>query len=333
MGWSDVHGLHDTTMELRACGKLILLGEHAVVYNRPAIAIGLPDGLVVERIKASEGSIRIRVPDWGLDAGLDSEGLIGKSLRRLMEAVPGGEMGCELACRSKLPVGAGLGSSAALAVLVVKALASVRGVVLADSEVRELAHESEKIFHAHPSGLDDTAATFGGLLLFKRKGWMEPTDRAIDRLEKLTKQARRIPYAPPPLVVGHSGVSHSTRKMVQNIREQWEADQKRVEALFDEIEGCVDEGFSALADGDRPRLGRAMQSNQFLLSELGLSCPEIDRMVLLAEEEGALGAKLTGAGGGGCVAALAPGREERLIEGWRAHGFAAWPAPTLDPVE
>lgn len=303
-----------------ACGKVILFGEHAAVYGHPALAVGIPDGVRTERVTPTDGPITIRVEPWGLRADTAGPGAVGRGLIMLDELVPGDRRGMHAELRAAIPPGAGLGSSAALSVALVRSLGRVRRAGLTDRDVRRLAHALEEVFHGQPSGLDDTVATYGGLCLFRRGGIDGPPESTHERL---TDQALRLPFGLPPLVIGHTGVPRSTADMVAVVRRQHDADRSRVEALFARVDACLAEGLAALRDRDPTGLGRAMSRNQAVLAELGLSCPEIDSLIGLAAHLGASGAKLTGAGGGGGVVALAPGREEALAEAWREAGFAA----------
>ena len=302
-----------------AHGKAILFGEHAVVYGRPALAVGLPDGLRCTALRPTPGRLRVRAPRWGLDADDRTAGMMGDVMRRLRRRMPGGERGCVFDLDPRLPAAAGLGSSAALAVVLVRGLARVRGLTLTDDEVRVLAHQLEEVFHGQPSGLDDTVATFGGLCLFRKGGWPSATSGA-----PLTGEARQLPFAAPSLVIGNSDEPRSTRRMVQRVLRQRRQDRPRVEALFGGMEGCLRDGLAALENDEPTRMGAAMDRNQRLLAALGLSSPTIDTMVRLAKQAGALGAKLTGAGGGGCVLAFAPGHEDAVIEAWRDRGWRGW---------
>ena len=301
-----------------ACGKIILFGEHAVVYGHPALAMGIPTGIKVTGIQPCDGPIRIRVSPWDLEASGESDGVLGEVLRRLSRLVPGERLGMEVDLESRIPPAAGMGSSAALAVALVRCLARVRGVQLGDEQVRALAHELESVFHGRPSGLDDTVATYGGLCLFKLDGFGNSAYRSI------TDQAVRVPFGVPTLVVGDTKVQRSTAHMVAGVRRQWEDDAQRVEALFEEVDSCLADGMDALEQQDSQGLGNAMSRNQDVLGRLGLSCPQIDEMIALAGRVGASGAKLTGAGGGGGVVAVAPDREEELEDTWRSAGFDAW---------
>ncbi len=305
---------------LSSCGKLILFGEHAVVYGRPALALGLPEGLRVRRLTATGGALRLRVPAWQLAADDGQPGKPGRVLRRLRQLVPGPEVGFAVEIDARLPAAAGLGSSAALAVLLVRCLARVRGQSLAAAGVRAAAHRLEHIFHGRPSGLDDTVASFGGLCLFRRGGPQRPDPS----WRRLGRDALQLPFAVPGLVIGDSRVPRATAERVADVQRQHRAEPARVEGLFDRMAGCLRLGLAALAMGDAAGLGAAMNANQAALAELGLSCPAIERLLQLAARCGALGAKLTGAGGGGCVVALAPGREAAVAAAWREAGFGVW---------
>ncbi len=302
-----------------AYGKVILFGEHAVVYGRPALAGGIDAGVRLEDLRPRPAGARLRVPDWGLEADADSPGALGAALARLAELLPG--PGFDVSLRASLPLGAGLGGSAALSVALVRAAAVARGADWPAARVRELAHELERVFHGTPSGLDDMVATHGGLCLFRRDGLATGTPAGA---EPLSPQAARLPWALPALVVGQTGVPRATRDMVASVRRRWEAGRAATERQFERIEGCLRRGLEALRVRDLAALGAAMLENQACLGELGVSIPEIERMVSLALEAGALGAKLTGAGGGGGVIALAPGREAEVAAAWRAAGFAAF---------
>ncbi len=303
-----------------SCGKVILFGEHAAVYDHPALAVGIPDGVRAERVEPTDGPIRIRVRPWDLEADETGPGAVGRGLILLDELVPGERRGMQADLVANIPPGAGLGSSAALSVALVRSLGRVRRADLSDWDVHRLAHALEEVFHGQPSGLDDTVATFGGLCLFKRGGLDHSPEPDHQRL---TDQAVRLPWRLPPLVIGHTGVPRSTADMVAAVRRQHDTDPARVEDLFATVDACLADGLQALRDGDLDGLGAALNRNQEVLAELELSCPEIDSLIGLAAHLGASGAKLTGAGGGGGVVAVAPGREDALLEAWRAAGFAA----------
>ncbi|MBI5526405.1 MAG: mevalonate kinase [Deltaproteobacteria bacterium] len=311
---------------LTAFGKVILLGEHAVVYGRPALAVGLPGALVLESCISRPGPFRVRVFCAGIeesDGSDTSDTVLGEVLRLLKKRLGDGDGGCEILVRSTIRFGAGLGSSAALSVLLVRAIAAAKGIACADEEVRSRAHELEKHFHGNPSGIDDTVATYGGLCLFRRGGW-DGVPGGLPGAQAVTPEALVLPGRPIPLVIGDTGVPRATRDVVAGVRRRWEDDRKGTEAIFDRIGKCVLRGARAISEGDVAGLAGAMRENQTVLAGLGVSIPEIDAMVRLALDAGAEAAKLTGAGGGGCVIALAPGKKDRVLDAWRAAGFHAW---------
>jgi len=270
----------------RAGGKVILLGEHAVVYGRPALAAGLRLGLTVELVAASGPA---RLESDATPAG-DARPL--EVLRRTAAAVGLPADGFVARVRSELPAGAGLGSSAALAVALLRALATAAGRPLGRGDELRLGRELEAVFHGTPSGIDPAAAALGRCFTFVRG---EPP--VVTPLR---------PAAPLPLVIGLSGRPRSTGTAVLALRARWEADRARHEALFDRIGTVVEAGARALAAGDLAALGRAMDENQALLAEAGVSAPEVERLVAAARRAGAAGAKLTGGGAGGAVIALGP---------------------------
>jgi mevalonate kinase len=214
--------------------------------------------------------------------------------------------GFALHVRSSLPPGAGLGSSAALAVAVVRALAAATGRQLTRDDELALATRLEAIFHGHPSGVDPAAAALGGLFRFVRG---EPPEiRAVRSA------------APLPLVIALGDKPRSTGAAVGGLRDRWSAEPALYERLFDDVAATVDEGTRAVERGDLPALGRAFDRNQALLAEIGVSAPELEATVARARDAGALGAKLTGGGAGGAVIALAE-NPERLAATLRAGGL------------
>jgi mevalonate kinase len=270
----------------RAAGKVILLGEHAVVYGRPALAAGLAIGLEVE-VTAATGPARLASdrPELADDPRpdrlvRDAAAALGLEARDFVVRV-----------RSELPAGAGLGSSAALAVALLRALARVAGRSLARDEELALGRRLEAIFHGHPSGIDPAAAALGGCFRFVRG---EPP--AITPLR---------PGRPLPLVIALGARPRSTGAAVTGLRERWEAEGARHERLFDEVAVVVEHGARAVEAGDLAALGRAFDRNQELLTDLGVSAPEVEALARAARAAGALGAKLTGGGAGGAVLALA----------------------------
>jgi mevalonate kinase len=260
---------------------VILLGEHVVVYGRPAVASGLP-------IELEAVALRGDGPALASDADTDPRGVeLVAAAARLVGLEP---RDWTVQIRSGIPPGQGLGSSAALCVAVLRALAAAAGRRLGTDD--EIAHGRtlEGIFHGTPSGIDPAAATIAAPFRFVRG---EPPS-----IESLALGA------PVRLVIGLAASARSTGSAVGGLRARREADPARYEAMFDAVAAVVDDGVEALRRGDLVALGRAFDRNQTLLAELGVSSSDVERRVAAARAAGALGAKLTGGGAGGAVIAL-----------------------------
>jgi mevalonate kinase len=279
-------------------GKVILVGEHAVVHGHAALAAGISVGVAVE---ASPGRGRLAVPAWSLEAAAGDGSDVGRALAAVLD--PLGARGFDFAAEAGIPSRAGLGSSAALAVALARAAAAATGGA-DDARVAAAVAQAETVFHGTPSGIDAAAAASGAVGRFTRKdGW-----RPVPVLQAMT------------ICVGLSGRPRDTGRMVAavgHLRERLPAADD-VLALLGRL---ADDGATALARGDIDGLGRIFDTAHGLLAALRLSSPELDALVHGARAAGAIGAKLTGAGGGGAVIALAPGHERDVLARWRAGGY------------
>jgi mevalonate kinase len=287
--------------EARAPGKVILLGEHAVVYGQPAIALPLDRGVTVRCVPAERFHLATR-PEVGAAALDEALGRLAQALDRPKVAVH---------IQSELPLSAGLGSSAAVAVASARALTHAAGRALSDEALLSLAEGMEQTFHGRPSGIDHTTCLRAVPLRFQRG---EP-----NRVEAL-----RVPRF--EFVVASAGPRiASTREKVLGLRAEWERDPRRLDPLFAQIGALVDAGAAALARADAAELGRLMNANQELLRALEVSTPAIDALIAKLRDLGARGAKLTGAGGGGAVLAIhdEPSRLVRELEAAGHPAFAA----------
>jgi len=267
-----------------AGGKVILLGEHAVVYGRPAVAAGLPLGLTAEVVPGLGPSLEG-------DPGARGDARPRELVRAAATLVGLDPLDVVVRVRSELPPGRGFGSSAALAVAVLRALAAHAGRTLVHGEELELGRQLEAVFHGTPSGIDPAAAALGGCFHFVRG---EPPTVTPLRLGR-----------PLPLVIAFDDSERSTGEVVAGLRARRDAAPERYDALFDAVAAVVEEGVTAARSGNLPELGRAFDRNQALLETLGVSSADTDRAVRAARRAGALGAKLTGGGAGGAIIALA----------------------------
>jgi mevalonate kinase len=290
-------------------GKIILLGEHSVVYGRPALAAAIAQGCHATAARADESTLSVQ--PWGVRvfaqrAEEDPE----RELLRRAFAVVSESYGEKLSVSAsmEIPGGAGLGGSAALSVAVIRACDAALSVTHTLDEIIALSHAWESVFHGNPSGVDSAMAARGGVAVY-RKGQ---------------------PLVPHPIgaefcfVVAHSGEHGSTKQMVASVARQHARDPDKANQVFDAIAAIVENGMRAIERGEREAFGQLMDLNQKLLSGLLLSTSTLEDMCKRAHEAGALGAKLTGGGGGGCMIALARDRThaEELVRVLDGRGHA-----------
>ena len=294
-----------------APAKLILCGEHAVVYRRPAIALPLPDVRATATIlDAPAGAgVEFEAPKLGTSWTAAETDQPLTALYRLTARRLGLRPEGDLLIRldSAIPIAGGMGSGAAIGAALVRALAAYAGTQLPAAEIAALVWESERFFHGTPSGIDNTVVSYEQAIWYVRGAGEPPGPPVIEPLEV---------GAPISLVIGDTGVRAPTRATVGRVREGRRRDPQRFEALFDAIANTVVDVRGHLASGDSAALGRALDCNQVLLEQLGVSSPELERLIAAARRAGAFGAKLSGGGGGGVM--LAPVDASRIGDVSRA---------------
>jgi mevalonate kinase len=314
-----------------APGKIILFGEHAVVYGCPALAVPVmqvkatvllstdlsTDFVAESRIGTDflgedwRSRILIEAPDIGLFSTLE-ELLLNQTPHPLATVIINVFQFLEVPppplkihITSTIPVASGLGSGAAVSVALIRALSSVVHCPLSDEQVNALAYEIEKLHHGTPSGIDNTVITYARPVYFVR-------GQPIETL----RVAR-----PFTLVIGDTGVSALTKESVGDVRKLWEADQPRWEQVFAQVGEIVQRARKAIETGETNLLGPLMDQNHALLQEMSVSSPELDRLVLAAKSAGAEGAKLSGGGrGGNMIALVQPERADQVSSALRAAG-------------
>ncbi|MGQ9550085.1 MAG: mevalonate kinase [Roseiflexus sp.] len=299
-----------------APGKIILCGEHAVVYGRPAIALPLAD--VRARVIITPGmlgsGICFDAPDLGrrwLIASAPHDPLSELTLATLRRFGVPDMPDIKIAITSDIPIASGMGSGAAIATAIVRALASAFRRDLSAAEVSALVYESEQRYHGTPSGIDNTVIAYEQAIWFQRRS--EPPHQ----IEPL---AIALPFV---LLIGDTGVRSATRLPVGEVRRRWAENPSRYEALFDAVADIVHQVRRALSKGDRAALGSLLDHNQALLEEIGVSSPELERLIAAARRAGAHGAKLSGGGWGGVMIALVePEIAQQVREALQAAGAA-----------
>jgi hydroxymethylglutaryl-CoA reductase len=295
-------------------GKVVILGEHAVVYGRHAIAAPIPM-TIKALVEDTDEGIHLIIPRWGVEYQLAPTAQDRRSFERpagvMLDKLGLSGRGMRIEVFPEVPRSMGLGGSAAMAVAIVRALDKHFKLGLSDAEVNALAFESEKVAHGSPSGIDNTLACYGRPIIF-RPG--EPP--LVEPLNIAT---------PIPAVIGITGYEGLTAKTVGRVREAWLKDQKLYERIFDQIDALTLRGVQAIQSNDLKLLGELMNICHGMLNALQVSTPELEKLVDISRENGALGAKLTGGGGGGSIIAICEADTAPVVNAIRAAGFQAVP--------
>jgi mevalonate kinase len=293
-----------------APGKIILFGEHAVVYGRPALAVPVKQVHATATVSEnSRGGIWVEAPNIDLSCELSSlptdhplVAVINNVFSALKISRP---PACTVYLQSTIPMAAGLGSGAAVSVAILRALSTFLGQPLSDEQVNALAFESEKLYHGTPSGIDNTVVTYAKPVYFIK-------GRPIKTFHV---------GAPFTIVIADTGISAPTKESVGDVRKLWKADQPRWEKVFDKVGEIVWNARQAIERGDALELGKLMDANHALLQEMTVSSLELDRLTEAARKSGAFGAKLCGGGrGGNMIALVQPEKVEPVAQALRAAG-------------
>jgi mevalonate kinase len=292
-----------------APAKIILLGEHFVVYGEPAIVMAIDKRVYARVEKRNDSRLHVRSMDLNLEVFFENGSFrveqgdlkeakmkfepVKQAIEKVMEK-HGQRVGLDIEINSTVPVGAGLGSSAAVIAATTAATGAILGVKLSKEDILRITYAAEKIVHGTPSGVDPAISTMGGTMLFQMDTGFKP-------LEVKTNI---------PLIIGDTGVERSTRVQVEKVRDLVDKYPRVTEHLMKAAREIVLRAIEALKENDLETLGTMMNINHALLYGIGVSDESLEWLANAARKAGALGAKLTGAGGGGCMIALA--REEKL---------------------
>lgn len=305
---------HSGEPRASAHGKIILLGEHAVVYGSHAIAAPVPLAVEARVMDGSDG-VLLMIPRWGLEQRLKpSDEGFARVLGGIIDDLGLGGRSMTIEVFPKVPRAMGLGASSALAVAVMRALDQHYRLGLDDEAINDLAFQCEQAAHGTPSGIDNTLATYGRMMLYQR-----------------TKDGPRfVPIEaamPLRMVVGVSGQESLTARTVAGVRRAWEGAPERYQRMFDEIDRLTLEGMHAIGEGDSRALGELMNLCHGILNGLQLSTPALEELIGIARSSGAIGAKLTGGGGGGSMIALCrdddPAAAHAVQDAMRSAGYDA----------
>ncbi len=298
-------------------GKVILFGEHFVIYGLPAVASAIANKTVARVEKGKDGIELIdKRPQVGgyketkkdeINAELEA---IIKYFKINPQKTP-----LKITLSGNLECASGIGASAALASSIARALSAHLGLNYGNEKINEIAFIVESAGSGTPSGIDNTCSTYGGMLLF------EKNMRGGKNKIKLLKVKK-----PLGIVLVSSGITQETKKVVANVLASKEKNPQKFEKIFAEYRKIVDEGLGVLEDGNIKKIGDLMDKNQALLRKIGVSCPEIEQIISIARENGALGAKLTGTGRGGLVICLASNSkvQKKIADACEKQGFKSY---------
>jgi mevalonate kinase len=296
-------------------GKVILFNEHFVVYGIPSIVSAVGDRTDAEVTKQD----RINELDFQIiDERPETPGYKQKKLEQQHKSIELmlkkvniqlGDSTILIKFSGNLLAASGVGASAASCAAFARAINQEFSLDLDDKAINNLAYEGEKAYHGSPSGVDNTAATFGGLIQF--------TKGATPKFEHI-----KTPSA-VEIVMGNTGLVTNTEEAVAGVSDRRERNPEKYSIIFEHARKLVPQARGALENGDYHTVGRLMNENHELLQEIEVSCEELDQLVNIARDKGAWGAKMTGSGLGGYMIALTPGAElqERVAEAIIKEGF------------
>jgi mevalonate kinase len=280
-----------------ACAKIILCGEHAVVYGQPAIAVPV-SSLRATVTAQPAATFQIHLADMNEVLTLASEHPIAEVARWVLAHLQQDPPLAELHIQSAIPIASGLGSGAALATAVARTLFLLLGAVPTPETINPLVYETEKLFHGTPSGIDNTVIAYEQPVYFIKGQPIEPL-------------AIRGQFH---FLIADTGIAAPTKVSVGDVRTLYEQDRARIQPLLNAIGRISTQVRGALEQGKADILGSLMNENHALLQRLTVSAPELDVLVDAARAAGALGAKLSGGGRGGNMIALVPAVQMAIIE-------------------
>jgi mevalonate kinase len=296
-----------TKSKASAPAKVILFGEHFVVYGGPAILASINRRIEVIASTIEENKVVIRsdigvAGEYGrsvftiIQGGIEAKATLDPLYSAVRQALSarGKKAGVEIAISSTVPPGIGLGSSAAACVATVAAVNALFQKKPSRQKICEVAIESERLIHKNSSGADCYVSMFGGLIHYSRaKGFKKIESRG-----------------PLALVIASTGVRHYTGDLVAGVKTFKDRNESLFKNLAKQAADICAQAQRAIASGRRDRLGALMNENQAILRQIGVSHYKVDDLIDICSKAGALGAKITGAGGGGAVIALAASRED-----------------------
>jgi mevalonate kinase len=302
--------LNSRQVTASAPGKTILFGEHAVVYGKPAIAAAVDRRAYVKVERREDSRTHVNVEELGVSGFLDLEkqiielekgqnnrkGILEYVLKALIKTDTVDDL--EVTINLDIPIGAGLGSSAAVTVATILSSSKLNGITLTMDEIAKLAHQVELEVQGAASPIDTTLSTHGGIIYLSRDAG------EIIKIDVNTEI---------PIVIGYTSQRGNTGKLVESVRQKMESHPQVMIPILNSIEALTNGAREAMIMGDHKMIGEFMNINHGLLDAIGVNTEELSKMVFVARKSGAIGSKLTGAGGGGSIIAYCPGRVDEVV--------------------
>ncbi|MFH1237182.1 MAG: mevalonate kinase [Candidatus Aenigmatarchaeota archaeon] len=294
-------------------GKIILFGEHFVVYGLPAIASAIGDKTIATAEKARKFELVDKRPATD-GYKITKKDEMNRSMKLILDfmKVDVVKTPVKITLSGRLFCTSGIGASAAMATSIARAFSEHFNLNLSDEQVNRISYEGEKGSAGTPSGIDNTCATYGGLL------WFEKNLKGGENKMELIKAKKPI-----EIVLGNTGISQETKLVVEDVKKARESDPKRYDRIFSDYLKLVKEARGVIERGDIKRLGALMDENHRLLKEMRLSCVQAEDIISVAKANGAAGAKITGTGRGGYVILLTPGKavQDNVAKAIEAKGY------------
>lgn len=294
-------------------GKLMLFGEHAVVYGKPCIVTAVDQRLTIHASILDEPIFKLHAPDVEINNSSKLLTHIGEGdlpngakfveiaaknfIEKYPHAIPE-KKGISFETETQFKSTFGFGSSSASAVCTIKALSELFNPEMTEKDIFDLAYKTVLDIQGVGSGFDLAAAIYGRTLYFLTGG----------------KKIESLIIKKLPLIIGYTGIKADTATIVKEVKVRFENKQTELNQIYDSIEKIVEQGKQAFQDNDLKKLGELMNQNQTLLEQLGVSTNKLSSMINASRNAGAYGAKLSGAGGGDCMIALAPENKRSQVE-------------------